>query len=134
MTDYKYKKDYIKYRLERAKSTFKIAKLAADAKEFNSCTNRLYYAAFYAVNALLLKYDYSSSKHTSLKILFNQHFVKTGIIPKEYGELYNDLFEFRQESDYKDLFYANPDDIIPLLPKVDKFIEFISELIEKPKT
>ena len=125
-----YKKDYINYRLERARETLKIAKLSADAKDFNSCTNRLYYAAFYAINALLLKYDYSSSKHTGIRAIFNQHFVKTGIVPKKYGELYNYLFEYRQEGDYKDLFYADPDDIAPLIPKVEKLLEFVSELIK----
>ncbi|GAK61053.1 hypothetical protein U27_00951 [Candidatus Vecturithrix granuli] len=49
-----YQDDYIQYRLTRAREALRAAKLLADAKEYNSCVNRLYYAVFYAINALLL--------------------------------------------------------------------------------
>ncbi|HOU15888.1 MAG TPA: HEPN domain-containing protein [Anaerolineae bacterium] len=122
-----FQQDYIQYRLERAHEVLDIAKLAADTGAFNSCVNRLYYAMFYAVNALLFRHAYSSPKHTGVRALFNQHFIKTGLIPKEYGQLYNDLFELRQESDYKDFFYADPDEVLPLIPQVQTFIELVSK-------
>ncbi len=96
-----YQDDYIQYRLTRAREALRAAKLLADAKEYNSCVNRLYYAVFYAINALLLKHEYTSSKHTGVRALFMQHFVKTRIIPEQYGELFNYLFDYRQESDYR---------------------------------
>ena len=128
-----YSKDYIQYRLERALGALKVAEIAAEAKEFNSCANRLYYAAFYAVNALLMKYNYSSSKHTGVRAIFNKEFINTDIVPKKYGVLFNDLFESRQECDYKDLFFIAAEDIEPLIPKVKEFIEFVSEKILEDK-
>ncbi|MCK4653573.1 MAG: HEPN domain-containing protein [Candidatus Cloacimonetes bacterium] len=127
MSDYTI--DYLQYRLERARGALKVAEIAAEAKEYNSCTNRLYYASFYAVNALLMKYNYSSAKHTGVQAIFNKEFIKTGIVPKKYGILFNDLFESRQECDYKDLFFIAAEDIEPLIPKVKEFIEFIAEKI-----
>ena len=121
--------DYLQYRFERARGALKVAELSAKAKEYNSCANRLYYAAFYAVNALLMKYDRSSSKHTGVRAIFNKDFVKTGIVPKEFGILFNDLFESRQECDYKDLFFIAAEEIEPLIPKVKEFIDFIENLI-----
>ena len=123
--------DYLQYRLERARGALKVAELSANAKEYNSCANRLYYAAFYAVNALLMKYDHSSTKHTGVRAIFNKEFVKTGTIPKKFGILFNDLFEFRQECDYKDLFFIAAEDIEPLIPRVKEFIEFIEKLTSK---
>lgn len=127
-----YQDEYLRYRIERARETLRVAKLLVAAKEFNSCVNRLYYAAFYAVNALLLKHGYASSKHVGVRSFFNQHFVRTGIVPDEYGVMFNFLFEYRRESDYRDLFYADPAKIEPLLSQVEKFIEFVSGLIKQP--
>jgi len=44
----------------------------------------------------------SSSKHRGVKSLFNRYLVKTHKFDKEYGKLYNHLFENRQEGDYVD--------------------------------
>ncbi len=122
-----YQDDYIQYRLTRAREALRAAKLLADAKEYNSCVNRLYYAVFYAINALLLKHEYTSSKHTGVRALFMQHFVKTRIIPEQYGELFNYLFDYRQESDYRDLFVPDPDKILPLLSQAEELLDFITD-------
>lgn len=87
----------IQYRLHRAEETYREALLMQRESHWNACANRLYYACFYAVNALLVKSSYASSKHTGVRSLFNQYFVKTGVISKELGTLYNELFEARQE-------------------------------------
>lgn len=94
--------DLIQYRLDRAEETLEDAKILARSERWSACANRLYYAAFYSVSALLLKYDLSSSKHTGVRSLFNRHFVKTNKVPKKLARIYNDLFERRQESDYMD--------------------------------
>ena len=94
--------DLIQYRLDRARETFEEALLMQREEHWNTCANRLYYACFYAVTALLTRNGLSSSKHTGVKALFNQHFVKTGQVSRENGKLYNQLFEDRQEGDYVD--------------------------------
>ena len=47
--------DLIKYRMERAFETLADARILADNNSWNSCINRLYYASFYSINALLIK-------------------------------------------------------------------------------
>jgi uncharacterized protein (UPF0332 family) len=49
------REDLVNYRLERAKDTLDDARILADNKKWNSTINRLYYAAYYAIIALLLK-------------------------------------------------------------------------------
>lgn len=41
------------YRLQTAKSTFETAKLCIEYKHYKDAINRCYYAAFYAVKAVL---------------------------------------------------------------------------------
>ena len=43
----------IRYRIQRAFETLDEARLMAESDHWNGCVNRLYYACFYAVNALL---------------------------------------------------------------------------------
>ena len=95
-------KELVLHRLRRARETLEDARILADARRWNPCVNRLYYACFYAVSALLVQAGLSSSKHAGVRSLFNRHFVKTGKVAKGNARIFNDLFERRQESDYMD--------------------------------
>ena len=121
----------IRYRLERARDALGEARLLADSKYWNTCTNRLYYACFYIVNALLLRDGLSSSKHSGVRSLFNHHYVKNGIVSKELGKLYNDLYENRQEGDYQDMVRMKPEDVQAWIPQAEEFVEVISRLIRE---
>jgi uncharacterized protein (UPF0332 family) len=50
----------VTYRLVRARETLEDARILADAGRWDSCVNRLYYACFYAVTALLLQHGHSA--------------------------------------------------------------------------
>ena len=121
----------IKYRLDRAHETLEEAYIMADTKHWNACVNRLYYACFYAVNALLIQKDLSSPKHIGVRSLLNVHFIKTGILAKELGRLYNTLFEYRKQSDYEDLFHIDGEMVDPWVTQVKQFIDVIEALIKQ---
>ncbi|WP_417910620.1 HEPN domain-containing protein [Candidatus Electronema sp. PJ] len=126
-----YKEEIICYRLERAEETYQEALLMQREKHWNTCANRLYYACFYAVSALLQQHDFSSGKHSGIKAYFNQHFIKTGILDKELGRLYSRLFDARQEGDYIDFVRYAAEDVEPWIERVRLFIDIVLELIEK---
>lgn len=63
------KDDLINYRIERAYATLQTAKRLAELGDWNSVANRLYYASFYAVLALLAKNDMDTYTHTHTKVL-----------------------------------------------------------------
>src|SRR3972149_4113637 len=119
------------YRLQKAHETLNDARILADAGRWNPCVNRLYYACFYAVSALLIRQGLSSSKHAGVRGLFNQHFVKTGKVSKEKAKFFNDLFERRQEGDYMDFVSFEESQVQPWLPEAEAFVESIAVLIEK---
>jgi len=115
-------KDLILYRVSRSKEAYDEAILLGDNNHWNACANRLYYACFYMVNALLLCHDFSFSSHNGVKISFHQHFVKTGKISKEFGKTYSRIFNLRQEGDYTDFKRYNEQDIKPFIAEVRHFI------------
>lgn len=119
------KEDLIRYRLNRSKDTFEDAQILAEREKWNSAINRLYYSAFYAVNALLLKNNINSVSHNGTKTNFTQHFIKTSIIPKDYGKIYSQLFTWRQKGDYDDLFDFDNEKVEPYFKPVKQLISII---------
>lgn len=115
----------VKYRIAKALDTLEDARILAAALRWNPCVNRLYYACFYGVTALLLRDGLSSSKHTGVRSLFNRHYVKDGNVPRHIAQTYNDLFERRQESDYMDFIQFEEAQVLPLISKVDLFLKHI---------
>ena len=125
-----YKQDYITYRLAKSGEAYEDAKLLAQNGSWNSSVNRLYYACYYAVSALLLKKDITTQTHSGCKTQFGMHFVKTGIVTIAQGRLYADLMDWRQKGDYGDMFDFDRKTVEPLFEPVKTFLEDISTLIK----
>ena len=123
--------EIVHHRLRRAYEALDDARILAQADRWNPCVNRLYYACFYAVSALLLMHDLSSSKHAGIRSLFNQHFVKTGRIPKPLAQVYNDLFTRRQEGDYVDFVRFTAAQVGPWMEGAAQFVGAIAALIDR---
>lgn len=125
------KQDLIRYRLEKSATTFEEAKSLGKAGFWGGAANRLYYACFYAVNALLAKDDISASTHNGVRTEFFKQYVKTGFLGKEFSSLYSNLMSNRHESDYDDFIEFSEKEISPLFSEVQAFLESIRNIIEK---
>ncbi len=123
-------RDLIVYRLQRAYESLEDAHLLADARRWNLCVNRLYYACFYAVSALLAQAGMSSSRHSGIRSLFNRHFVKTGKINADVARIFNDLFERRQEGDYLDFVRFEESQVRTWMPQTEEFVAHVAKLID----
>lgn len=123
--------EYVKYRIESAKKTLEAAKVLAENKFWNSAVNRLYYAVFYAVNALLVMNEIQIKSHSATKSQFSLNFVKTGKFDKKYGKLLSELFDWRQKGDYENIFDYDNDSVKPLFKPVHEMIELIEKEINK---
>ena len=66
-----------------------------------TAVNRAYYAAFYAVLALLQTIGKTPRKHKGALTLFDTEFIKTGLLPEELSATLHRLFDARQEDDYR---------------------------------
>jgi uncharacterized protein (UPF0332 family) len=123
----------IEYRMERAHETLDEAKIMFDAGRINAFVNRLYYACFYAVSALLLTRDFSTSKHGYLRSLMHREFVKTGLISEDLGRYFDLLFDNRHKGDYEDFVRFNADDVGGWLDKTQKFVDHIEIILRELK-
>lgn len=123
----------IKYRMERAYETLDEAEIMFDAGRINAYVNRLYYACFYAVSALLLTKGLTSSKHSYLRSLLHRDFIKTGAIPADLGEHFDLLFNSRQKGDYSDFVTFEAEDVAGWLQSSREFIAHIDRLIKTVK-
>jgi uncharacterized protein (UPF0332 family) len=85
---------------KKARRSLAAARYNIKAGDYDFASSRAYYAAFYAIEALLTTQNLSFSKHASVIAAFNQHFIKPAIFPKEFSKMIERLFRDRQTGDY----------------------------------
>ena len=130
MTEYN-PDDYSNYRIQKAKETIGEVENHILNEFWNTAINRMYYACFYAVSALLVKHGIETSSHKGIRQQFGKMFVKTGKFNKELAKHYTDLFEKRHKGDYNDFFEFDKETVTRLLPISKEFIKKIEELINE---
>lgn len=130
MTQYS-EEDYINYRIERARETILEVQTHIENEFWNTAINRMYYACFYAVSALLYKHKIEVGSHAGIRNKFGEVFVKTGIINREVAKHYTDLFEKRQKGDYNDFFDYDEETVLRLFPKSQEFIDIIEKALKQ---
>lgn len=121
----------VQYRLERAAETLKEVEILANESHYNAAANRLYYACYYAVTALLVANGHSTQTHAGTKTLLGLHFVSKGLLSNEYGKTFSRLFEIRHSGDYDDFVYCDKAMIDEYTPKAKEFINAIKTLLGK---
>lgn len=121
----------ITYRLERARESLEEANILLERGYGNTFVNRLYYACFYAVSALLLTKGLSSAKHSGIRSLFHQNFVKSGLVKTELAQFYDMLFDNRQKGDYADLIRFDPNEICDWHEEAQEFVETLGGIVKK---
>jgi uncharacterized protein (UPF0332 family) len=119
------RKEYIKNRIETSYKTIDAARLLSENGFWNSAVNRLYYALFYAINALLVSNEIYTQSHAGMKSQFSLHFIKTGKLDIKYGKLLAQLYDWRQKGDYENLFDFDAESVDALF---DPVIEMISQI------
>ena len=122
-----HKEDLINIAIEKSKQAIKSAKDNIENNNLETAQNRIYYALFYIVTALAYKNDFITSKHSQLKGWFNKKFIyEDKVFEPEMIEIYNELYQFRQKSDY-DLGYT------PDIETVQESLVDVTEFVEKVK-
>jgi len=125
------RRDIVAYRIERAYTALDQAKKNLEIRCLEVTANRLYYAAYYAVSALLIAHKIPAHSHDGNIQQFGLHFVKTGIVSRENGKLLRQLFTLRQTGDYSDRFDLVDNDVIPMIQPTEDFVESITTLAEE---
>lgn len=126
--------DVVRYRIENAHKTLDEVQSHIEMGYYNTAVNRMYYACYYAVGALLVANKIVSKSHEGVKHMFGLHFVKTGKISDDLGKFYSNLFEKRTRGDYEDLFDNNLATCNDIYSKAKEFVETVEALINNNPT
>jgi uncharacterized protein (UPF0332 family) len=124
------KEELIRYKQKKARDTLEDAALLFHSGRLFSTLNRICYALFYEVVALLLTADLSSAKHTGVRALFNEHFVRAGKVPVELGRFYTRMYDFRQKGDYGDFIEFEREKVKEWLDQASMFIDEMDRITE----
>jgi len=127
------RQELVSYRMARAHEVLVEVRVLVEHRFWNTAVNRLYYGCYYAVTALLVNNGIAASTHSGVRQMFGLHFIKTGIIDKDLGKFYSDIFDMRQTGDYEDYLDFSEDDVTDLLPPANKLIRTIGELLDEQR-
>jgi len=122
--------ELVNYKRKRARETLNDAKAMFEHARLFSTVNRIYYAIFYEVVALLLTKKLSSAKHSGVRSLFNREFVKIGIVKEKLADFYSKMFDFRQKADYGDFVEFEEEKVRTWLEEAEDFINEIDKVVE----
>ena len=115
----------VELRIAKAYRAYEEAKGVVVLKYWETIANRLYYAAYNAVTALLVANGDTAQTHSGVRHIFGLKFIKTGILPPETGRLYHRLFSLRQTGDYDDTYDVAAEDVLPDIEPTGKLLDVV---------
>ena len=124
------KLEVVSYRIQRANEAIDDAQADLDQGRFNSASNRVYYAMFYAALALLATRDLSSSRHSGVIALFHENFVKVGAFPRELAHYLGRALEMRSNTDYRIMPPPEPAQLREMLDNARSFVKKVAEMVQ----
>lgn len=98
---------------------------------WSGAAGRLYYALFHAVCALLIHDHHQVNSHKGSHILFGNYYIKTGLLPKEYGTLYSQMESIREEGEYNCTYKVTQGEIQQKLNPAKEMIDTIAEMVKE---
>jgi uncharacterized protein (UPF0332 family) len=119
------------HRLNRARVALREGDLLFEQSAWSGAINRYYYAAFHAARALLATRDVDSARHAGVIALFQQHFVKSGVIPPDAARALPRSFEKRLSSDYGDFIEPNVHEAERVRLEVHTFVETCATVLDR---
>lgn len=123
--------ELIRYRIQRAKETASEVPALIALGFYNTAVNRIYYACYYAVTALLIQKGLFPKTHDGVRQLFGLHFVKSGLVSREFAKYYTDLFDRRQTGDYDDFITYDENFAVELFQPANDFIKEVEAILNQ---
>ena len=125
------RQDLCNYRIDQAKETINVAKLCFENEHYKDAINRAYYAAFYAVKAVLALDNIDFKRHKDVVATFNRDYVASGVYEKEIGRLLSRLQKKRENSDYDDFYIASKEEAEDQIKFAEQIVMSITNKIGK---
>ena len=119
----------VELEIERAEKITEQFQTLREQQYWDTLVNRMYYAAFHAVSALLIHNALHVHTHRGALNMFNKEFVRTGVFTEEEGHLFSKLEGLRERGDYNCFIDATEDEIVPLIEPLKNLIGKIKSKI-----
>jgi len=132
MSEQDYRSILARLNIDKAEEAYDVGVMALVNGKLISAVNRLYYAAFYGVTALLQIRGQTYVKHTAVRAALHRDLVRPGTVPVEFGELFDRLFKDRQDGDYRPETRFESEEIGLLAEQTRTFIQFVKGAMSVP--
>lgn len=119
------------YRMRNAVDTLDTAKLCMEHQRYKDTINRCYYAAFYAIKAVLALEEIDFRRHKDAVAYFNQNYVATNIFQREIGKQLGRMKRKREASDYDDFYVASYTEALEQYKAAEMIVKNIKGFLKK---
>lgn len=126
--------DLSRYRLDKASEMLTTAQRDMNAEDYASANNRAYYCIFHSMRAVLALDGEDYKKHSAVIARFTLNYLKTEIIPRDYGKLISNASLIRNRSDYEDFYICSIEDTQRLIEGAKDFFNIISDYLHRRYT
>jgi len=117
--------------VEKAERFLRTAEQVFSSGDYDSSASRCYYAMFFMAEATLLTRKLTASSHRGVISLFGEHFVKTGILDKYLGRVFNDAYDKRLVGDYEVGLAIARDEAEDLLEAARDFVGKVKDYLDR---
>ena len=128
--EHDYKIELSKRRLEIAHERLTTAKAMLELGDYKASANRLYYAIFSAMRAVLALDGFDSKKHSGIIARFRQSYIKTGTFSTEMSKIIDDLEVIREDSDYDDFYIISKEDVMLQYQRAEFFVSEVERYLQ----
>ena len=92
-------------------------------QDYASANNRAYYCIFHAMRAVLALDGEDYKKHSAVIARFTLNYLKSDILPRDYGTLIANAALIRNRSDYEDFYICSVEDTNRLVEGAQLFLD-----------
>ena len=111
---------------QNAKDELNCAKSLFNNGFYRGAVNHCYYTCLWLVRGLLTDKEVYTKSHNGAAMLFYEHYVKTGDVPREMASIVKKLLDERQTAQYDISSNFTQEDVTEIIQLAEKFLHFIT--------
>lgn len=127
------RRDLSVYRLNKAREMLLSAERDVSAGDYALANNRAYYAVFHSMRAVLAMDGEDYKKHSAVISRFSVNYLKSEILPRDFGKLIANASLIRNRSDYEDFFICSVSDTTALIKGAGEFYRAVEVYLEQER-
>jgi uncharacterized protein (UPF0332 family) len=112
---------------KNAKDELDCAKNLSENGFYRGAINHCYYTCLWLVRGLLTAKEVYTKSHNGASMLFYEHYVKAGDVPREMASIVKKLLDERQTAQYDITGKFTKEDVKEIIELAEIFLNFITD-------